>query len=99
MQPCKDVPIGCVDGQEMANGSDPASGTAGPGSVGQVSVRQGLIELEFGDRLRINVEVRRDQSLRTPDLDPAQKLPIGATYWSYVVDPPKQGTPPEHPKP
>ena len=37
----------------MANGSDPASGTAGPGSVGQVSVRQGLIELEFGDRLRI----------------------------------------------
>ena len=30
----------------MANGSDPASGTAGPGSVGQVSVRQRLIELE-----------------------------------------------------
>jgi hypothetical protein len=37
----------------MANGSDPASGTAGSGSVGQGSVRQGLIELEFGDRLRI----------------------------------------------
>ena len=30
----------------MANGSDPASGTAGPGSVGQVSVGQRLIELE-----------------------------------------------------
>ena len=31
----------------MANGSDPASGTAGPGSVGQVSVWQRLIEFEF----------------------------------------------------
>ena len=37
----------------MANGSDPASGTAGPGSVGQVSVRQRLIELEFRNGFRI----------------------------------------------
>ena len=53
VRPCKDVTIGCVDGQEMANGSDPASGTAGPGSVGQVSVRQRLIELEFRNGFRI----------------------------------------------
>ena len=37
----------------MPNGSDPASGTAGPGSVGQVSVRQRLIELEFRNGFRI----------------------------------------------
>ena len=37
----------------MANGSDPASGTAGPGSVGQVSVWQRLIELEFRNGFRI----------------------------------------------
>ena len=37
----------------MANGSEPASGTAGPGSVGQVSVRQRLIELEFRNGFRI----------------------------------------------
>ena len=51
--------MGCVDGQEMANGFDPASGTAGPGSVGQVSLglsqsaTDRLIELEFGNRFRI----------------------------------------------
>ena len=39
VHPCKDVTIGCVDGQEVANGSDPASGTEAPWSVGQVSVR------------------------------------------------------------
>ena len=76
----------------MSNGPEPRVRYGG--SFELVSARQGLIELEFGDRLRINVEVRRDQSLRTPDLDPAQKLPIGATYWSYVVDPPKQGNSP-----
>ena len=37
----------------MANGSDPASGTAGPGSVGQVSVRQRLIELDLRNGFRI----------------------------------------------
>ncbi len=37
----------------MANGSDPSSGTAGPGSVGHVSVGQRLIELEFWSRFRI----------------------------------------------
>ena len=42
VRPCKDETIGCVGGQEMANGSYPASGTAGPGSVGQVSVRHGV---------------------------------------------------------
>ena len=42
-----------MDGQEMANGSDPASGTAGPGSVGQVSVRQRLIELDLRNGFRI----------------------------------------------
>ena len=36
----------------MANGSDPASGTAGPGSVGQLSVGQRLIELEFRNGFR-----------------------------------------------
>ncbi len=38
--------MGCVDGQEIQHGPGPASGTAGPWSVGQVSVWQRLIELE-----------------------------------------------------
>ena len=53
VRPCKDVTIGCVDGQEVANGSDAASGAERPGSVGQVSVRQRLIELEFRNGFRI----------------------------------------------
>ena len=53
----------------MANGSDPASGTAGPGSVGQVSVRQRLIELEFRNGFWIGgVEpaglIEREEALR-----------------------------------
>ena len=50
-RPCKDETIGCVDGQEMPHGPD--SEPARPWSVGQVSIGQGLIELEFGNRFRI----------------------------------------------
>ena len=56
-RPCKDETIGCVDGQEMPHGPD--SEPARPWSVGQVSIGQGLIELEgtarsvVGNRFRI----------------------------------------------
>ena len=50
-RPCKDETIGWLDGQEMPHGPD--SEPARPWSVGQVSVGQGLIELELWDRLWI----------------------------------------------
>ena len=53
MRPCKDETSGCLDGQEIPNGPDPASGTADPVSVGQLSVRQRLIKLEFRNGFRI----------------------------------------------
>ena len=51
VRPCKDRTNGCVDGQEMPKG--PETRIRYSGSAEPVSVGQGLIEIEIGDRLRV----------------------------------------------